>query len=601
MIKQIDDKWYKPTLVLIFSFVFIYSIIRTFYTDTLHDEVASYMFYFYHGDYIGDSIHWDANNHFLNSFFGHQLFKIFGDNFGLLRLPNLLSFPLYFWGTYQLTKQLKTPWLKIIGVLVLNTIPFIIEFFSSARGYGLSMGFFLCSLVFFRSYIRDVRIKDLLLFHLCLLLSISANLTLLNSGLILISLTIINVVINVKNKNTPTVKYVYHFLIHGVGIIPLILLILYGILLKEHGALYYGSLEGFWDVTIKSLTQYVLFTESNAIIIIYLGLIFISIIGVYASFKRYRVELITKMYPIILYSVLLIGNVTAIFLLAFLFEINYPEDRTAMYLIPLSLLFIIHVFEEVKLGTYLQFSLLIFPVIFLFKMSVETSVFYPDDRMNSAFYEKVRKQITPENTIMIYPIMNWNWPYLESKQKSQKSVALFSAFNSTLPDILITKTGEIHNPEIYTLYDTIAFHPASTHIAFKRKNFLPRHMLFSKPVQNKNVRDEFIEFGIINIDSIPISNAILTIDGHLKTYTEKDKISLVVSVKNKNGEDTRYLYYSFETVFQSKRIDNNFRHHFLLDNISPDESEIKVYLWNRGLNLCTLTNVSYELFELKEP
>ncbi len=601
MIKQIDDKWYKVSLVLVFSFVFIYLLVRTIFTDTLHDEVASYIFYFYQGDYIGDSMHWDANNHLLNSFLGHQLFKVFGDNFAMLRLPNLLSFILYFWGSYQLTKNLKTPWLKLLGIIAMISIPFIIEFFSAARGYGLSMGLFVCALVFFQRYISSFKINHLFLFYASIVLSVAANLTIINSGLILIGIQLIALFLYARENQFSMKYWMLHISSHVCGILLLLPFIWYGILLKDHGALYYGSLDGLWEVTIKSLSQYVFFTDSKWILAVYLFVGLCSLYALYISTSLKDKMLAILRRPLSFLIILILGNLFAILLLANLFAINYPEDRTAMYFIPLSILLALHSFDQLQWGRYLQFSLLFFPIVFIKSLSIETSVFYPDDRMNRGFYESVKAQLNPENTIMIYPIMNWNWPYLESKHEKQSSVALFSAYNSTLSDFILTKTSEFKNPDIYKLYDTIAYHPASTHIAFKRKEFLTRTLFTKGAFENGSSNNEFIRLGELHLDSLADKHLILTLKGHLKTVDVKDKLSLVVSVKDKNEQDTRYLYYSFETVFQSKKIDYDFHHNFLLDHLTSDESEIKVYLWNRGLNLCTLSNSTYELYELKEP
>ena len=56
MLESANDKIYKGVSVLLFSFVFIYLLLRIFFNETLHDEVATYMFFFYHGNYIGDEI-----------------------------------------------------------------------------------------------------------------------------------------------------------------------------------------------------------------------------------------------------------------------------------------------------------------------------------------------------------------------------------------------------------------------------------------------------------------------------------------------------------------------------------------------------------------
>ena len=147
MRKTTTDRLYKGASILLFSFMFVYLLLRIIFNETLHDEVASYMFYFYQGDYIGENIQWDANNHLLNSFIGHKLYGIFGDNFIAFRIPNLLAFVLYFFGTMRLTKEFKTPYLKLTSLIALNTIPFIMEYFGNARGYGISLGFLIWGFV----------------------------------------------------------------------------------------------------------------------------------------------------------------------------------------------------------------------------------------------------------------------------------------------------------------------------------------------------------------------------------------------------------------------------------------------------------------------
>ena len=79
-------RFYNGFRVLLFSFLFIYTLLRIIFNDTLHDEIATYMFYFYQGDYIGEYIHWDANNHLLNSYLGHKLYGVFGDNLSLIHI-----------------------------------------------------------------------------------------------------------------------------------------------------------------------------------------------------------------------------------------------------------------------------------------------------------------------------------------------------------------------------------------------------------------------------------------------------------------------------------------------------------------------------------
>ena len=112
---------------------------------------------------------------------------------------------------------------------------------------------------------------------------------------------------------------------------------------------------------------------------------------------------------------------------------------------------------------------------------------------------------------------------------------------------------------------------------------------------------EHYKLAVFDCDSLEASDIQVSVSGSLQTLESKNKIYLIVSSINKDGSNGRYFYYSFETAYQSQLIDDDFLHHFVLDNISSEEKEIKVYLWNRGLHDYVLSNIISNVFELKLP
>lgn len=598
MLESTNDKIYKGVSILLFSFVFIYLLLRIIFNETLHDEVATYIFFFYHGNYIGDEIVWDANNHLLNSFIGNILYQFVGDNIPVLRLPNLLAFVAYFFGTIQLTKFFKTTLLKSTALIALNSIPFIMEYFGNARGYGISLGFFVWALVHLHRYFDARNIKSLFFTYLFLLLAVSANLTFVNSSLLIMAAVIIAPFIN-STKRTITVRR-KEWGLHALFLITLAPFVAFGMALRHAGALYYGSLDGLWEVTGKTLSQYVLFFHEDWLqyiyLLVFLGLIILVIFKLKSIHKN---EWFQSKY--LIYAYLFFGNLLGILVLAHLMEVNYPEDRTGMYLVILFLLMIFHIFEGYAFGKWLQISLLFFPFTMFTHLSLHTSVFSPDDRMNNEFFAKVKAEIEPEHSIMIYRIMNWNWPYHESHEEKKSSVGLFYNENTTLTDIIVTKTTMLTNPLISELYDTIAVHEPSTYIAFKRKQPLLKITIDSTDFISESTTGEYLNLGTISCDSLEGKDVQFSIEGHLKTTELKNKIVLVLETKTPENTTERYLYYPIETIYQGQLIDDDFLHHFVLEDIQEDEKEIKVYLWNRGLNSIELRDSRCTLTELKTP
>lgn len=589
---------YKLVVWTLFIVTFFYLLLRVIYLDTLHDEIATYMFYFYQGDYIGEYIHWDANNHLLNSYLGHKLYGLFGDNIPVLRLPNLLAFVFYFWGNVRLTRNFQTPYLKLTSLIALNTIPFIIEYFGVARGYGLSLGFFVWGLVHLFNYLNSHTLKALFLSYLFMGLAVSANLTLMISCLIALGLGIIAPIVD--NKNRPRKRLVLEWVLHVIFMAGLTPFVVFGLALKDAGALYYGSLDGIWDVTGKTLSQYILFIKADWLRFVYLFL--------FTGFTVYAIILLRKMkrsewlrHPYLVYVLLFFGNLLAILILASAFKVNYPEDRTGMYLALLFLFLIFNLMDAFKFGKWVQFVLLFFPIGFIASINLETSVFSPDDRMSQGFYDAVKKHIKPEHSLMLYPIMNWNWPYKESHTKVKASVGLFYNPETILTDVLITKTNFLKNPEVSRLYDTIAEHQPSSYIAFKRKRPLLKTQLGKLEAKPTRTHQEFIDIAEFEGEKLANKNLQISISGRLRTKELKNKLLLYVHVSSKNDSLGKYYYYSFETVFQSQLINDDFLHHFVLEDLGEKEKKIKVYLWNRGLHFVDLSNTKCVLYELKTP
>lgn len=598
MSQQVNNKVYTSVKWSLFIILLVYLLLRVFLNETLHDEVASYMYYFYLGDFWGENMHWDANNHLLNSFLGHHLYNWFGDQFWILRLPNALAFVLYFWGSVRLTKNLKTPHLKLFGLIALTTIPYVFEYFGYARGYGLSMGLFIWSLSFFLRHLKEYNFGHLIAGYIFLGLSITASLTLLTTGMMIMVLMIFYPIMT--GRSMKLIQRVLASAVHFGFIFSIYPLIDYGFALKEKGALYYGSLDGIWDVTGKSLSKYALFYEADWLMYLYI-ILFVFIGGVVLRFLVQEKFSQWIKQPIVLYASLFFGNIAAILLMSIVMEVNYPEDRAALHLIPLFLLLLFEVLDRISLGKYIQWGFLLFPISFALHLSIHTSVFSPDDRMDAKFYQSVKEVIEPQHSIMIYPIMNWNWPYNESHQTQKASVAQFDNYNTLYSDIIVTKTTMMTETRIPELYDTIAYHAPSTYIAFKRKQPLIVQALDTVKAADFKGKNEFREIAVFNADSLEGKSIRLSISGHLKTHKIKNRISMVVETKSEEGSTIRYNYYSFEAVYQGQLIDDDFLHHFVLENLAREEKQIKVYLWNRGDHSLELSQAECVLNELILP
>jgi len=180
-------------------FAFSYVLIRGFTVGITHDEALTYKII--QGDEI---LKGTANHHWLNTQLSSLSAHLFGAKEFALRLPNMLSFAVFWFFLFRISKSfLKSPFTQLTLLLLLCGNPFILDFFSLCRGYGLSIAFVTASM-FYLFRIVDLK-SDSKPIHYYLaaifsILALSANLNTLNYFLIAIALIILSIVV-FKPKN----------------------------------------------------------------------------------------------------------------------------------------------------------------------------------------------------------------------------------------------------------------------------------------------------------------------------------------------------------------------------------------------------------------
>lgn len=318
---------YRTYSWILFSFLIVYFALRAFFLAPLHDESATFLHFIEPEIWFGDAVMLDANNHLFNSFLGSLLHSMFGNEFFLFRLPSLLCFPIYFWGIYTFLKSIDNRFTQIILLTAAVTVVYMNDYFSYSRGYAMAISFFIWMLVYAQRFVKESRTKSLILLYFFSFLAVFSNLVFLVSACLALVLALS---IHLKNiRNFAVAKNVFLLVLHIGFIYSLLPIISFGQLLKEHGALYYGSLDGFWVVTGKTLSKYVLYYDADWLKwgFIILFLLFFGLLT-YLFFKRGFWKQAAKETTIL--SLFLFGNIVAIFILAIFMKVNYPEDRAGM-------------------------------------------------------------------------------------------------------------------------------------------------------------------------------------------------------------------------------------------------------------------------------
>ncbi len=109
------------------------------------------------------------NSHLLNSLFIWIEIKLFGLDQTAVRLHSAFSYLVFSWAVYRLSLQFKEGYLRYLFVVLITLHPYLIEYFSLARGYAMSFACMMMSLYFLYEYllIEDTSTKKKLYWAVC--------------------------------------------------------------------------------------------------------------------------------------------------------------------------------------------------------------------------------------------------------------------------------------------------------------------------------------------------------------------------------------------------------------------------------------------------
>jgi hypothetical protein len=570
---NISIKYNRYLSLLLFIGLYIYLILRALFNEPIHDEIACFYNYIELGGIYGPGVIQDAQNHFLNSFLERFFFLIFGDNFFFLRLPNLLAFPFYFLGLYRIS-QLIVPKFQVIVLAGLSTIPFILEYFAYARGYGLSLTFFIWMLIYLLKHIKEPSLKHTIQILIPAYFVLFSNLIYFNS--ILISIGLLLYIQVLRRKQFSFKEHLISICLYGLFFISIFPFFYQGLVLRNGGALYYGSLDGFWEVTGHSLTKLVFFISNDYPKYILILLFVALVINLVKDFIKLKFEILfQKNY--ILFALFLIGNCCAILLLANWMNVNYPEDRVGMYLVPLFLLTFIFLIKE-RFPQFLYF-LIFFPLSFLFTLSIHNSVFSNDNRMKESFYKSVKKEIVTEDAVLVYPLMHLSWPWLERNSINKRHhVASSYTFNENY-DVIITRKETLPSNSTLTNFSLICEDKENGFIALRSKQKRSDAETLSIPTfhADLSMNDTLL---VLKRSLLKHSKIDLLLKGRYSNSNSKKEVVLVLEVYSKENELTNRDLFPCRWYFGKNEAEQEVQVRFYNPNLSKNAAYYKIY-WLR--------------------
>lgn len=347
--------------------LFIYALLRVIYVPFTFDEITTSQIVGGE-DWVNFGV--SANNHMLNSALIRVILWFADPSIFLYRLPNLLSFILYLCFAVKLGKLLTTnkPYLTT-SVLVL--MPYLLDFFSIARGYGLSISFLSGSIYYVLVFSKSIKISHLfgaIFFGICAVLS---NYTLLNFFLPLLFVLFVFIM---QHKEQRLIKLVCFTLITGV-FMYMIIPILFE--LKDGHHLIFGGRDNFFNSTVLSLGRSfgygilnIKFAESIFTILFSVALIY-SIIEVVCSIRNRKFE--SNIVLPIIFVLMILSPVTQ----NMLFDTFFPAERTALMYYPVMVLLLIQgMIKYFERRSYFMLNVISFGLLAHFLFTINFSHTY---------------------------------------------------------------------------------------------------------------------------------------------------------------------------------------------------------------------------------
>jgi hypothetical protein len=385
------NRWIRiiSIILTIFSGILImgYTSYRAYKIPITHDEAQSFKL-------MNERTYKEIKNysipedHMLNTLADKVLSNNFGTNEWILRLPNLIGNMIYLLFTFLILWHFGKRELIFPAFLLLNVNPYLFDFFSCARGYGLSTALMIPSIYYILVYYREFKPSKLALSLLFAILAVLSLVTLLNYYLILVSLTVLMLAVAYlyKSKNRKSVV----LYITGILILLVSSYFLYYYLhtaiarLSGKTFVKHNLFFNFYEGTIRTISFRSIYTKDDGNLV---TLISYTIIGtyiisfIYLIFKAINEK--SKVFFNTSMSFFIIGVAMALSVTFQheIFHIKFPSDRAALFFIPIFMFMIIFILFEFYESKYLKI-----PSTVLFFILAGLLIFNGIKHSNASYY-----------------------------------------------------------------------------------------------------------------------------------------------------------------------------------------------------------------------
>lgn len=557
--------------------VFAYVVLRAVLVPVIHDEAMVFFYFVETKDFLPFHGGWDAGNHVLCTGLGWLAWKVFGFHLWALRLPSVLAFILYAAYAWRWGLLLRTPPVRYMLWAALLGMPFLLDFFSLFRGYGLSMAFWSMALYHLAAWLEKPRTRTLLA-----VLGASACATF--SGLSLLTLwaaVLAVLLVSFWAAPVPGKRRALHlFLWFLLGLAPWTFAAAWLRELAAHGSLYYGLRNGVLGGTVPSLLK-AMFGDAGTparwpVLLVLLAATWAA----WRAFRKPLPDLAAR--ALLLCTGLLWADVLGRYVLHAWNGTLFPEDRTALQWVPLYVLMAALALDRWaarwRPARWFALLLLAFPLRTVATANLYRTSYWPGEAVPRSIFQaadSLQRSAPRLLTVGSYRMEQGVWAFGMRQYGLRLNPADVANYPDGGQDLLLLEPARAAPPPDY---HPVAQAPGG-HLALHARNHpLEGTLLIDTLVSAESSTNEFMELWHPAVEPLRGRRFLVQLDLAVPRGQGIMTGSLAVEI---NADSTAKYYSDVIVPFLRDPAQGDSLHTVrLVPQVPADANRVVVYFWN---------------------
>lgn len=566
----------RAFFVLLALLVFAYVVVRAWAVPFVNDEARAFHMYVRSGEFLPFLAPWDAANHPLLTALAQVSWRVSGMAPLGLRIWSVLAFALYAWYAWRMGGWLRSRLVRWCFWAALLGAPFLMDFFALFRGYGLGMGFLVMALYHTVRSMQGERRTDL----------IAALAAMALGGLAMLSLVIVwcgvlallaVVVLGGKDALVRRGRMAWWSIL---GAAPLVFASVFLWELRSRGQLYYGTDAGFFNGTIRTLSNFVTGLGSATWLVALCLPLAAALLYALWPFTGNRTTARDELAR--LAALLLAADILGHEFLYLTTGALFPIDRGALYLLPLSILLaacaIDRIAERTPAFALASLPFLLLPIRSLTLVNLDSTLLWGDNSIPERFHALVdeRQHASDRPLIVAGPdLIQEAWSFGTSLRK-ETSIAL-EPFDPLQPicDLRILDTQRNEPPPGFRIIATTS---TGENSLMERERRLRMREVWDTTVTRPMGPEEFVNLWKPDAIAWRGRAAWVEVDGLLQCPERSTGIKLVVDVADTVGERITYRQVWIDQHRDPK--DSTLHLSVLVPRMPARAGHLTVYLYN---------------------